>query len=177
MNCLSSTILFCALLLSRDLQTILTSYVEAVGGREAMQHLESRTVTGRQVDDRPYRGLVAVTPLVLSFPDPELQDRKTNFLLDPQGPLRLEHYFPGLRPAGTRTVDGRLKYILESDLDPAYYALQFDVETGLLTGIGYYWTLSDYRLVDGVLLPFRIHKSRKGGSTVWEIDTVEHGTR
>ena len=156
---------------------ILERYVQAVGGRAALERLESRIVTGRQIDDRPYRGPVEITPLVLVFPDPELTDRKIRFLLDPRSPLLLEQMFHDLETAGTRMVDGRLHHVLESDLDPAYYSLLFDAETGLLTGICYYWTLSDYREVDGVLVPFRVHRSRKGGSTVWEFETVGHPRR
>lgn len=74
-----------------------------------------------------------------------------------------------------RSLGGRWVFVLESPkLDPAHFALSFDVETGLLLGIGYYWYLEDYRKVDGVLLPHRIQMSRKGGSTTFVFDLVVH---
>ncbi len=175
------------------LEQVLERYIEAAGGRQALEGLESRIVTGRQIDDRPYRGPVETVPfeawstgpdrweMILHRPDGDLveeSDRssrpKLAWLLNPRGPLMLEDHFPGLVMRDMKTVDGRLKFVIESDLDPAHYSLTFDAETGLLTGIGYYWELSEYRNVDGVLVPFRITMGRKGGSTTWEFETVEH---
>ena len=59
-------------------------------------------------------------------------------------------------------------------LDSAHYALSFDCETGLLTGIGYYWSVLDYREVDGIKIPHRIEMSRKGGSSTFVFDLVKH---
>ena len=70
-----------------------------------------------------------------------------------------------------------------TDRDPPLGAEAFDeladefaarVETGLLRRIGYYWDLTDYREVDGVMVPFRIARSRKGGSTTLVFDRVAH---
>lgn len=96
------------------------------------------------------------------------------FLLDPRGPLRLDTHFPGLRVTGSAEVAGRAVWVVENALPSAYNALHFDAETGLLLRIGYYWTLEDYRELDGVLVPTRIVQSRKGGSTTWIWDRVEH---
>ncbi len=191
-----------------SVQAILAHYVAAVGGREALQGLETRTLAGREIDDRPYRGpaheksleAVAVYPdhwsitftdsLVerewcdgarvwssrsgVSGPSDAAVRSKQSFLLDPQGPLRLHEYFPGLAVVGRETRSGHDVWVLENDLDPTYNALAFDVETGLLVQIGWYWTLEDYREFDGVRIPTRVGQSRKGGSTTWVWDTVVH---
>jgi hypothetical protein len=100
---------------------------------------------------------------------------KTAWLIDPQGPLRMHEYFPELRVVGEQTIGERRAYILGSPgLDPAYYALAFDVETGLLCGIGYYWLVEDYRKVDGITIPHRVSLSRKGGSTTLVFDLIDH---
>jgi hypothetical protein len=84
-------------------------------------------------------------------------------------------YFPDLKVVSERAFDDRWVYVVESpELDPAHYALSFDVETGLLLGIGYYWYLRDYREVDGVKVPQRVMVSRKGGSTTFVFDMVAH---
>jgi hypothetical protein len=44
----------------------------------------------------------------------------------------------------------------------------------LLVWLGYNRYLNDYRDVDGVLFPFRYEISRKGGSSTYFIDSVEH---
>jgi len=191
------------------LSLVLARYVDAVGGREAVESLTTRVCTGREVDDRPYRGPAVTAPLEAYGKVPDraltvvhhldgdvrdgcdawvgwhvspdgirLEDRqgrsKTAWLLDAHGPLRLEEYFPGMILAGRDAVEGRPVYVVECDRDPAHYALHFDVETGLLRRIGYYWGLSDYREVDGVMVPFRIARSRKGGSTSFVFDEVAH---
>jgi len=100
---------------------------------------------------------------------------KTAWLMDPHNALRIGEYFPDLRVVSERPLDDRWVYVVESsELDPTYYALAFDVETGLLLSIGYYWYLEDYREVDGVKIPHRIHMSRKGGSTAFVFDLVDH---
>jgi len=100
---------------------------------------------------------------------------KTAWLLDPQGALRMEKYFPGLEVTSKENLDGRTVYVIEpAELDRAHYALYFDAETGLLVRVGYYWELKDYRDVDGVRLPFRIDMSRKGGSSTIVLDFVKH---
>ena len=100
---------------------------------------------------------------------------KTAWLIDPQNALRIGEYFPDLKVTSIRAIDDKQVYVLESsELDPAHYALSFDIETGLLSGIGYYWYLQDYRDVDGVKFPYRVTMSRKGGSSTFMFDLVEH---
>jgi hypothetical protein len=104
----------------------------------------------------------------------EIMRWKEAFVFDPQGPLRLREHFHDLVVTGTVRIDGRAAYEVTTDRRDAHYALYFAVETGLLIRVGYYWDLADYREVDGVLVPFRIAQSRKGGSSTFVIDAVEH---
>jgi hypothetical protein len=100
---------------------------------------------------------------------------KTAWLFDPRNATSIERYFPGLGQVSEKTVDGRKVYVVRpGGLDPAHYELSFDAETGLLVGIGYYWSLEDYRQVDGVNIPHRVVMSRKGGSSTFIIDSIAH---
>jgi len=100
---------------------------------------------------------------------------KLAFLFNPQGALKIEEYFPELKYDGIHTFDDSEVYALKpSGLKPENYTLYFSAETGLLVRIGYYWTIQDYRKVDGIMCPFRIHTSRKGGSAVYEIKSISH---
>ena len=110
--------------------------------------------------------------------DKEAIGTKLAFLFDPQGPLHIAEYFPNLEFKGTQDMHGRSLHRLDpGDRDPAHYALFFDVEGGLLVGIGYYWELKGYREIDGVLFPFSVETSRKGGSTVYEFEEVTHNEK
>ena len=106
----------------------------------------------------------------------EITRWKEAFVFDPQGPLRLREYFRELVVTRAVRIEGRPAYEVVTDRRNAHYALYFAVETGLLIRIGYYWDLADYREVDGVLIPFRIAQSRKGGSSTFVIETVEHNS-
>jgi hypothetical protein len=100
---------------------------------------------------------------------------KTAWLFDPRGALRMKTYFPGLQVKSKETLDGRQVYVLlPAELAEAHYALYFDVDTGLLVRIGYYWDLKEYSKVDGVKFPFRVEMSRKGGSSTYEFHLVSH---
>jgi len=108
----------------------------------------------------------------------ELNHRsKLAWLLNPQGPLKLRQYFPGMKVTERSHIEGKPAYVVETDRERAYYSLWFDVETGLLVRIGYYWSLKDYRRVGGVLIPFRVERSRKGGSTTYVFDKVENSSK
>jgi hypothetical protein len=85
----------------------------------------------------------------------------------------MREYFPDMTVAGAATLDGRLMYRVDIDDDPSH-TLHFDVETGLLTRLGYNRELHDYREVDGVLVPFSMAISRKGGSSTYVFDEIEH---
>jgi len=190
-------------------EQILERYVAAVGGRAAIERLTTRTCSGREIDDRPYRGPVVVSPLEsvsevpgrflfrLQHPDGTrtegfdgeagwrrdsggwsrddgIGQSKLAWFFDPQGVLRIREYFRDLEVVGLGEVNGRPVYVVQTDRPAAHYSLHFDVETGLLTRIGYYNDLSDYRVIDGVRIPMRLVRSRKGGSTTWELTDVEH---
>jgi hypothetical protein len=98
--------------------------------------------------------------------------RRWRFVLDPQGPLRIREYFAGLKLTGVTDLEGRSVYVVESDRSHEHYTLYFDVESGLLTGIGYYWHLQDYRAVDGALVPHRVVAGRKGGSVTYAFEEI-----
>ncbi|MGD8362375.1 MAG: hypothetical protein PVJ04_13190 [Gemmatimonadota bacterium] len=193
------------------LDEILDRYVTAVGGREALGRLDTRTMSGREIDDRSDLGEPQVKALqaVAVFPDrwlitfsdslverqgcdgqvvwaragdapartqEESVRNKMSFLLDPRGSIRLEDYFPGMHVVGRETRYGHDVYVVNSDLHPAHNALSFDVESGLLVQIGWFWTLEDYRDFQGVKVPMRVAESRKGGSTTWIFEDVTHNT-
>ncbi|NIR44900.1 MAG: hypothetical protein GWN99_11390 [Gemmatimonadetes bacterium] len=100
-------------------------------------------------------------------------DPRFAWFLDPQGALLMKEYFPAMRVTGSATLDGRRVYRVDIDDDESH-ALYFDAETGLLLRLGYNRTLNDYREVDGVLVPFRLEISRKGGSSTYIFDSIEH---
>ena len=190
------------------LEQIPDRYVEALGGREAIAKLETRTINGKQIDDRPYMGPPVETALEawaaagswamvlrqdggdhregwdgdLNWVRDAGQPVQTNdypnaklaFIFNPQASLMLEKYFPNPRVTGTWKYDGKLYYKVENDLKLEYYTLYFEVETGMLTRIGYHWWLEDFRTVDGVKVPFKVMRGRKGGSTNLYFDTVTH---
>lgn len=108
-------------------------------------------------------------------PDTPPVNRTLSWLTDPHNALRLSDYFPALEMRAQEYIDGRLVYVVDPvGLDRTYYSLYFDVDTGLLIRIGYYTELQDYREVDGVLFPFRVSQSRKGGSTTFIFDLAAH---
>lgn len=188
---------------------ILEWYVEAVGGRAAIERLQTRIVHASFVEDIPDEGPVTTVrfdayaqvpgKFLLEWRSVDGADRlgfdgsigwevhgdtvrrkddvarrKEAFLFDPQGPLHVRDYFGELAVAGTARVGDRVAYAIRTDRRDAHYALYFDVETGLLIRIGYFWDLADYRMVDGVMIAFRITASRKGGSDTYVIATIEH---
>jgi hypothetical protein len=100
-------------------------------------------------------------------------DRRLAWFLDPQGALRMGAYFPDMKLRGAERLEGRLTYVVDIDDDPSH-ALYFDAETGRLVRLGYNRELADYREVDGVLVPFRMSISRKGGASTYHVDSIEH---
>jgi hypothetical protein len=193
------------------LNEILDRYVTAVGGREAFERLDTRTMMGREIEDRSDLGEPQKKAIqaVAAFPDrwlitfsDSLAERqgcdgqvvwartgdapartrdesgrnKMSFLLDPRGPIRLEEYFPGMQVVGRETRYGHDVYVVHSDLDPTHNALSFDVQSGLLVQIGWFWTLEDYRDFQGVKVPTQVAESQKGGSTTWIFEDVTHNT-
>jgi hypothetical protein len=100
-------------------------------------------------------------------------DRRFAWFVDPQNAVRMWEYFPEMRVVGKRFLEGRLAYRVDIEDDESH-ALYFDAETGLLLRLGYNRELSDYREVDGVLVPFSMAISRKGGSSTYVFERIEH---
>jgi hypothetical protein len=191
------------------LEEVLERYVEAVGGREAIERLTTRVITGREVTDLPSRQppvyesdgfeIYAKVPgkylyvqqsargthrdgcdgrVCWRLAGGELQldahyDPRFACFVDPQNALRMRDYFPEMRMRGVATLEDRLMYVVDID-DDVSHALYFDAETGLLVRLGYNRELDDYREVDGVLVPFSMAISRKGGSSTYIVETIEH---
>ncbi len=193
------------------LEEVLERYVEAVGGREAIEKLTTRVITGRLVTDLPSRQppvyesvsfvIYAKAPgkylVEYALSDSNTHrdgydgqtcwkrpasgeveldaryDRRFAWLIDPRNALRMRDYFPEMKLRSATTLEGRTAYQVSID-DDVSHTLHFDAETGLLVWLGYNRYLNDYRDVDGVLFPFRYEISKKGGSSTYFIDSVEH---
>ncbi len=198
----------------RDLPSVdqvLERYIEAVGGREAIEKLTTRVCKIEQIHDLNWTDpKVQKVPMETYAKDPHLIlwkehkptgvrlegydgndfwhseggetvireetiPLKQRFVFDPRGPLSIEYYFPNLSVESIETVEGRECYkLLPEGLKEAHFSLYFDIETGLLFRIGYYWTVEDYREIDGVKIPFKITMSRKGGSSTYLFESIEH---
>jgi hypothetical protein len=190
---------------------VIGRYIEALGGRESIERLQTRILTGRMITDLPtwkppvyenYPIVVHAKPPgkslrthykpggivtegtngVLSWKrdDGGVSQRDRRFpsrldwLFDPQGAFRTKTHFPNLELKGIETINGKECFVLQpAGMDKAYTALYFDIETGLLVQTGYYRRI-EFREVDGVMVPWRISMSRKGGSTKIIIDEVVH---
>jgi predicted O-methyltransferase YrrM len=189
------------------LDWLLERYIQALGGRDAIEKLTTRVCTGRFTDDlswanppvqtHPLKAFAKipdkwVTTLQLSKgteqngfdgrvgwkqnPDRiEKDDRMSRswlgYLLNPQGPLYIREYFPGMILETQEILGGRSVYLVRNETQNVLY---FDAETGLLIRIGLPWELQDYREVDGVKFPFRVATSRKGGESYFAFDKIEH---
>ncbi len=116
------------------------------------------------------------TDFGIEMKEPDETD-KLWFILDPRNVVRVKEHFPGLAVRDKRTLNGRNVYgVLPEGLKPEHYGLFFDVETGMLDFIGYYWELQDYREIDDIKIPFRVVASRKGGSTTYIFDEIVDNT-
>ncbi len=100
-------------------------------------------------------------------------DVRFAWLVNPQNVLRLRTFFPRMTLRGTRDVKGRTAYVIDIDGDRSH-ALFFDAESGLLVRLGYNREVGDYHEVDGVLVPFRLSYSRKGGSSTYLFEKIQH---
>lgn len=97
------------------------------------------------------------------------------FLLNPQGALKIQHYFPQMNLIAKELLGEHTVYMVESVYqDGTQKILYFDTETGLMNSIDLFWELLDYREVDGVKFPFRFSTSRKGGESYFSFDKIEH---
>ncbi len=101
------------------------------------------------------------------------RDTRFTWLVDPQNAIHFRMLFPRMTLRGTRRLAGRRVYVVDID-DDRSHALHFDVESGLLVRLGYNREVGDYRAVDGVLVPFRVSESRKGGSSTYLFERIRH---
>ena len=193
-------------------KTVLTLYIEAVGGRLALEKLTSRDCVGKEITDltsrqQPiyesyYMEAFAKTPLNYQYEiwtddggykegfdgktgwskdkcgvktDKNLIKNKLAFLLNPQGPLYIETYFPELSYAGTKVINNMQVHALQpASLKMEYYTLYFSIESGLLVAIGYHSSIEHYRKIDDVMVPHKFVMGRKGGSVVYEFENISH---
>jgi hypothetical protein len=191
------------------LEEVLERYIEAVGGRQAIEGLTTRVMTGRLVTDLPTRQppVYESNGFVIygKFPgkylyvqqsaqgthrdgcdgracwrwaggETELDahyDPRFAWFVDPRNATRMWDYFPDMRLRGMGTLEGRSMYLVDIDVDESH-TLYFDAQTGLLVRLGYNREIDDYREVDGVLVPFSMAISRKGGSSTYIIEEIEH---
>lgn len=195
------------------LESVIERYIEALGGRSAIERIETRRCRGRLVTDLPSNDPPVHETLVMEVysalpdkwllvgrdsigvlkngfdgetgwdqnldtvkPEPGMERAKLAFLVTPRGALRIRDYFHDMNLEGPAEQDGRICHAVISDRGAPHYTLYFDAETGLLSKIGNFWYLRDYRDVDGVMFPFEIEVSRKGGSTTYYFDEVVHNT-
>ncbi len=107
-------------------------------------------------------------------PKPDAEHDKLAWYANPHHALRIREYFPNPHLAGTREVDGQTCYAVKCDRQMEYWTLYFDAESYLLAAIGFHNWVEDYREKDGVLLPHRIVCGRKGGSSTFYFETIEH---
>ncbi|MCP4574009.1 MAG: hypothetical protein GY838_16745 [bacterium] len=191
---LATVLVTAAPTLAGDLPTVdsvLTHFITAVGGPDALNALEERhhqgaiiqdlTWTEPQHQETPFVATADTTGLVRyaetaswsDLPPNDATDLRTKlrWVFHPRFALVVEDFFPHLRVDRREVRDGRPTVVLvPRDLKPEHYSLYFDEETGLLTHLGYHNWLEDWREADGVLVPHRFVFGRKGGHTtyVWE---------
>ncbi len=189
------------------LDWLLERYIQALGGRDAIERLTTRACTGTFTDDLSWTDPPVQTHPLKAFakiPDKWITTLQVSkgteqngfdgrvgwkqnsdriekdyrmsrswlgYLLNPQGPLYIREYFPGMILETQEIFGGRSVHLVKNKTQNVLY---FDAETGLLTRIGLQWDLQDYREVDGVKFPFRIATSRKGGESYFAFDKIEH---
>ena len=87
--------------------------------------------------------------------------------------LLLQSYVEAV--GGREAWGGDMVFLVETDGEELH-RLGFDVETGLLTRLGFHRELCGYEEVDEVLMPHRVVYSRKGGASTFIVDSVVHNT-
>ncbi|MBN2465998.1 hypothetical protein JXD38_10300 [candidate division WOR-3 bacterium] len=190
---------------------VVERYIEAVGGRDAVEQLSTRTVTGLLVHDLSWhdpqvetlrfkcragsrdRYVVEMTgsrgttregfdgvsgwrvdSAGVLHAEPDAGRSKFGWYLNPHHVLRIAEYFPNPTLDSIHAVNGRPCYAVRNDRPVPYYTLYIDTADFLLRAIGWHHSIEDYREVDGVMLPHRIVCGRKGGSSTYVFETIEH---
>jgi hypothetical protein len=175
---------------------VLERFVEAVGGRAALEAIDVRHYRGRIVQDLTWKvprheeipfvaeadagGRVRYTESAdwQNLPDLDTGEprRKLRWLMHARFALVVEEFFPDLELRGREVRAGREVVVLApSKLPFEHYALYFDLETGLLSHVGYHNDVEDWRAIDGVLFPYRWVFGRKGGHTTFVFEVIADG--
>ncbi|UCF69254.1 MAG: hypothetical protein JSV80_08240 [Acidobacteriota bacterium] len=177
-------------------QEVLDRFVEAVGGRQALEAIDVRHCRGMIVQDLTWKDpqhqetpflaetdaegcvLYAESADWTALPSLDTGEprRKLRWIMHPRFALVIADFFPELAAAGREVRDGRNVIVLAPrDLPFEHYALYFDEETGLLNHIGYHNDLEQWSDYDGVLLPTRWIFGRKGGHTTYVFHEIANG--
>lgn len=172
---------------------VLAHFIDAVGGRAALEACTVRHYRGTIVEDLSWKdprhrewpflaeadtaGGVRYAEVATWAELPAHDDgeprRKLRWIFHPHFALVVEKFFPDLESTGEETRNGRRVQVLAPrGMKAEHYALYFDGETGLLSHIGYHNDLQDWREVDGVLFPHRWVFGRKGGHTTYVFEEV-----
>jgi len=106
----------------------------------------------------------------------EPRHRPDSWLIDPRFCARLREHFPGMAYLGETYIDGERLHVVDVDGEHLH-RLYFDAESGLLARIGYNTRILTYGSVDGVLIPWEVEHSRKGGSSTYRVATVVHNVQ
>jgi hypothetical protein len=184
------------LVLAEDLPTkeeVLNRFEKAVGGKDALSTRSEIMVEGTIINDlswkepnyteTPFRARSDRDCQVLYAETTDWEDLphedsgqpqvKLRWLMHPAFASVIEDFFPDLRVIGREIRNDRPVVVLSPvGHDPTHYNLYFDETTGLLSHIGYYDDLVDWREIHGVMFPRKFVSSRKGGSTTYRFDVV-----
>ncbi len=99
---------------------------------------------------------------------PEKDRREQEWAFDAQLPLHLAEQVKNPKPASKQTIDGREVWVVDAE----GASLHFDAGAGLLLRAGAVG-VGDYRVVDGVKLPFEIRFITPRGAQVLKLDEVK----
>lgn len=168
-------------------EAVLSRFIEAVGGHDALEGAEECKYWGVIDQYLSWQDpKQTITPFVaqsnsegkvwysengnwsdLKPAEKYVPRLKLRWLMHPRFALVVEEFFPDLRVNRWEQREGRRFIVLiPAQLNADYYSLYFDAETGLLTYLGIYNELSDWKMAGGVLFPHVFHASRKGGHTI-----------
>jgi predicted O-methyltransferase YrrM len=107
----------------------------------------------------------------------EFDRARLGWIINPQGVLVLQDYFPHMILKKTEIKAGRTVFVVESKRrDKTSGTLTFDAGSGLIVSLGENWALEDYRAVDGILFPFRVVVNRGKEKSAFVFDDVTHNT-
>lgn len=172
---------------------VLAHFIDAVGGRDALETCAVRHYRGTIVQDLGWKeprhsewtflaeadtaGAVRYAEVATWAELPAVDDgeprRKLRWIFHPHFALVVEKFFPDLEFTGEETRNGRrVRVLAPRGMEIEHYALYFDGETGLLSHVGYHNDLQGWREVDGVLFPHRWVFGRKGGHTTYVFEEV-----